>query len=54
MRSWKLINARYKNDKKDMVQALCQQIYDITLISHHELKEDENIERNYMLFNMVT
>lgn len=52
----KILDARYEDDKQDIVQALCQQIYDIALMSHRELKEEEKqdfIERNYKLFNMV-
>ena len=52
----KILNAKHEEDKKDTVQTLCRQIYDIALMSHRELNEDEKqkfIKRNYELFDMV-
>ena len=43
-------------DKKEVVQALCKQIYDIALMSHRELNNGEKesfIQRSYMLFDLI-
>lgn len=50
------LEMKEEEDKKDKLIMLCQQIYDISLMSHRELKKEEKeqfIERNYKLFESV-
>lgn len=52
----KMLSMKQEEDKKDKLTMLCQQIYDISLMSHRELKKEEKeqfIERNYKLFESV-
>ncbi|MDD6237422.1 MAG: molecular chaperone HtpG [Clostridiales bacterium] len=52
----KMLSMKQEEDKKDKLAMLCQQIYDISLMSHRELKKEEKeqfIERNYKLFESV-
>lgn len=52
----KMLSMKQDEDKKDKLAMLCQQIYDISLMSHRELKKEEKeqfIERNYKLFESV-
>lgn len=52
----KILSMKQEEDKKDKLTMLCQQIYDISLMSHRELKKEEKeqfIERNYKLFESV-
>ena len=53
---YKILSMKQEEDKKDKLIMLCQQIYDISLMSHRELKKEEKeqfIERNYKLFESV-
>ena len=46
---YKILSMKQEEDKKDKLIMLCQQIYDISLMSHRELKKEEKeqfIERN--------
>lgn len=52
----KILSMKQEEDKKDKLTMLCQQIYDISLMSHRELKKEEKeqfIQRNYKLFESV-
>lgn len=53
---YKILSMKQEEDKKNKLIMLCQQIYDISLMSHRELKKEEKeqfIERNYKLFESV-
>lgn len=51
----KIIGMQFDEDK-DKLNMLCQQIYDIGLLSHREFKKEEKeqfVERSYKLFEMI-
>jgi len=52
----KVMDMRFDESKKECMNMLCQQIYDIALMSHRDFSKEEKekfIERNYKLLEMI-